>query len=142
MSPRRARAVLFSSLLLLSLGQPPEAKAGAKDDITRQIRFGAEMARQGNWREAIFRWQRALAVAPDNPRLHNNMAVAYESLGEYDKAEAEYQAALASTNPPDEVRENHEAFLKFYVEHKEREAGPDAIGEAGPAQGARKEVRP
>ena len=93
------------------------------------------MAKQANWREAIFRWQRVLALAPDNPRIHNNLAVAYESLGEYDKAEAEYRAALASPHAPDEIKENHELFLKFYNRYKEG-GGPPQDGASPKAKDA------
>lgn len=104
-------------LVLVSISFP--VQASSKSDVSRQIRFGAEMARQGNWREAIFRWQRALKLDPDNPRIHNDLAVAHESLGEYDKADTEYRAALAAPDAPREIKENHELFLKFYTRFKE-----------------------
>ena len=122
-------ALFFLAFQTVLTGRP-QAAGGGKEDVARQIRFGAEMAKQGNWHEAIFRWQRALAVEPGNSRLHNNLAVAYESLGDYAKADAEYAAALASAVVADEVRHNHELFLRFYGPHKEREAGP---GSGSPA---------
>ena len=128
--PRRralvlAYAILFLLVVLLVPGaQSAPAAAASKSEIARQIKFGAEMAKQGNWREAIFRWQRVLSLAPDNPRIHNNLAVAYESLGEYDKAEAEYRVALASPEAHDEIKENHELFLKFYNRYKEGTGQP------------------
>ena len=103
---------------------PGGARASAQAEVARQIRFGTEMARQGNWREAIFRWQRALALDPANPRLHNNLAVAYESLGEFDKANEEYRTALAAGSAPSEIRENYDLFSKFYDRFKEGISGP------------------
>jgi Tfp pilus assembly protein PilF len=127
----------------LLLGRSESAPASSKEEVSRQIRFGAEMARQGNWREAIFRWQRALVIAPDNPRILGNLAVAHESLGEYEKADAAYQKALASPGVPDEVRENHKMFLEFYMEHRAREEGPDAVAPpAGESAGPRKDSKP
>ena len=100
------------------------------------MRFGTDMARQGNWREAIFRWKRALALDPDNARLRNNMAVAYESLGEYDKADAEYKAAAASGKAPPEALENQEMFRKFYGLLKKDEDSPGTAGLPGAAAAA------
>ena len=114
------------------------AAAPSKAEIAKQIRFGSEMARQGNWHEAIFRWKRALASDPANPRLHNNIAVAYESLGQYDKADAEYRAAAAIGGGPEEIARNRDLFDKFYTRYKEAvpagsEAPPPAEPETAPA---------
>lgn len=137
MPSRRVGAFGVILFFLLTPSMPsPGAAEGSKKDVARQIRFGAEMARQGNWREAIFRWQRSLALDPDNPRLHNNLAVAYESLGEYEKADAEYKAALSSPQAPEEIRHNHELFLRFYGPHKERESGPEAGTANAPRESA------
>jgi hypothetical protein len=98
---------------------PPAGTPPSKAEIAKQIRFGTEMAQQGNWHEAIFRWRRALASDPDNPRLHNNIAVAYESLGQYDKADSEYRAAAAIPGAPDEIARNRDLFEKFYMRYRE-----------------------
>ena len=122
---RRNLLILGCFFCLVQFDAPPRDQASSKSEksdkaeVTRQIRFGAEMAKGGNWREAIFRWQRALSLDPSNARLHNNLGVAFESLGEYDKADAEYRAALAAPDAPHEVTENHELFLKFYSRYKE-----------------------
>jgi len=103
---------------------PSGAASSPKADAAKQIRFGTDMARQGNWHEAIFRWRRALVLDPDNPRLHNNIAVAYESLGQYDKAAEEYRKAAAMPGAPEEVGRNRDLFEKFYSRY--REAAPAA----------------
>ena len=105
--------------LLLIASSVLGASAPSRSEIARQIRFGADMARQGNWHEAIFRWQRALASDPQNPRLLNNLAVAHESLGAYDKAAEEYRAAAALPDAPGEIARNQEPFEKFYKRYKE-----------------------
>ncbi len=113
-------------ILLSALCWSPPAQAGSKAEVTRQIQFGVEMAKDGNWKEAIFRWQRALTIDPKNAHVHNNLAVAYESLGDYAKAEAEYLAALASPDAPVEVRSNFEQFKNFYSRYKEIALSPDS----------------
>src|SRR5262245_55254641 len=113
-------AALMALVLMTGVaGASSPARGAAAPDAEKQIRFGTEMAEQGNWREAMFRWRRALTSDPDNPRLHNNLAVAYESIGDYARADTEYRAALASPQAPDEVRKNYELFARFYERYKE-----------------------
>ena len=133
MTPRTCAVALLVAAALTGLGAPSASAPSPKEEAARQTRFGTEMARQGNWREAIFRWKRALALDPDNPRLRNNMAVAYESLGEYEKADAEYRAAAASGKAPPEALENQEMFRRFYDLLKKDEDSPGKADLSGAA---------
>ncbi len=103
-----------------------------------QIRFGAEMARAGNWGEAIFRWKKALEAEPDNARLYNNLAVAYETRGEWALAESAYKKALVLNPGLQEVRENFALFQSFYEQVRRRKLGAAAQQDqpppAAPAQ--------
>lgn len=135
MQGRRAFVLGCAGLLISIAVSAPHAAGPAlsKSEAAKQIRFGSDMARQGNWHEAIFRWQRALAAEPDNPRIHNNLAVAYESIGAYDKADAEYRAAAALPDAPEEIARNRDLFHKFYSRYKEAApANPDATPGATP----------
>lgn len=129
---RRGSSLIVAAILLSAVSSAQQVHAGSKSEITRQIRFGTEMAKEGNWREAIFRWQRALALDPANARVHNNLAVAYESLGEYAKADAEYLAALAGPDVPSEIQHNYDLFKNFYARYKEIVVSPDSetLGES------------
>ena len=91
---------------------------GNAASVKEQIRFGALMAKKGNWREAMFRWEKVLKKEPENYRLHNNMAVAYEALGEYENAEKAYQMALKYGKNNKRVQENYNLFKKFYSSYK------------------------
>lgn len=120
--PGRRALVLGCACFLVSIAAsaaPPAGSTPSKSEIAKQIKFGTEMARQGNWHEAIFRWRRALAADPNNPRLHNNIAVAYESLGQYDKADAEYRTAASLPGAPEEIGRNRDLFDKFFSRYKE-----------------------
>jgi len=83
------------------------------------MEFGAEAARQGLWREATFRWERAVKGAPANARLRNNLAVAYESLGRFADADREYREARRLDPESRSIRDNHESFLKLHPEFTE-----------------------
>lgn len=103
--------------LIMSEGYP----ASVKD----QISFGALMAKKGNWKEAIFRWEKALKHDPENYRLHNNIAVAYEALGKYEKADKAYQLALKYGKNNKRIQENYNLFRKLYVPQKSKEKTTD-----------------
>lgn len=96
-------------LILAALSLGSDRRSGFKEEM----RFGAEAAQRGLWREAIFRWEKHLKAHPDNARLRNNIAVAYESLGQFDRARQEYGEARRLDPASREIRENYEAFEEF-----------------------------
>ena len=51
------------------------ARSGATE-VDNTLKFAAEMAENGNWREAMYRWELASSEIPENPRIINNLAVA------------------------------------------------------------------
>src|SRR5213592_3777376 len=48
--------------------------------------FGVEMARMNLWREAQFRFKRAVEINPADAMAHNNLAVALEANGAFENA--------------------------------------------------------
>ena len=108
--------VLSLALLALSSVQP----AAAADKASQQMEFGADMARRGLWSEALFRFQQANRLEPGNGRILNNVAVAYEALGLFDKALEAYREGLAATPSDRELRENYSNFVEFYQNFRPR----------------------
>lgn len=108
LKPGRLLAVI--GLLFLS------ACGGKQEPATQpaQLDFGVEMARRGLWNEALFRFQQANRHQPGNPRILNNMAVAYEALGQFDDALTFYQNALKAAPGDRELRRNYSRFVEFY----------------------------
>jgi len=92
---------------------PLFAGASRHDSFKQEMRFGAEAAQRGLWREAAFRWQKVLTSDPDNARVHNNLAVASESLGQFDKAREEYETARRLAPDSKEIRSNYESFQQL-----------------------------
>lgn len=82
-----------------------------KVDRSRELRYAAEMAEQGLWREALFRWERVLRVAPDDPKLLNNIAVAKEALGDREGARAAYDRARQLSTEA-RIATNHDLFRR------------------------------
>jgi tetratricopeptide (TPR) repeat protein len=50
---------------------------------------------EDRWDEAIAVYQNAIAAAPENAALHNDLAVLYDDAGDSEAAEASYRRALA-----------------------------------------------
>jgi Tfp pilus assembly protein PilF len=113
---RLFRAMRAISLVLVLLCLPSSAPLGAGDGLSAKemMEFGLEAAKRGLWREAAFRWERSVKQSPDNARLRNNLAVAYESLGDLARAEAEYKEALRLDPDSAEIRANYESFKEVH----------------------------
>lgn len=128
----RPRVQLVGCCLLLALA--PLGCAGGSAPATgapgAQLEFGVQMARRGLWNEALFRFEQAQRSNPNNPRLLNNLAVAYEAVGRYDEALATYQKAVRMAPGESRIRENLSRFSQFYESFRPDEEG----GEAAPAE--------
>lgn len=67
---------------------------------------GAALAKEGNYNEAIPFFQRALELAPDQPSVVNNIALAYAMNGEPTRAESMLRQAAATDNNSQRIRQN------------------------------------
>jgi len=104
------KALRLVCIILLASFFPGAAR---HDNFKQEMRFGAEAAQRGLWREAAFRWEKILKADPDNAHVHNNLAVASESLGQFDRARKEYEEARRLAPDSKEIRNNYESFLEL-----------------------------
>ncbi len=93
--------------LLALLFAAPAAQAASPDE---ELAFGIEVARKGLWREARFRFERAVAQDPDNAEALNNLAVAFEQQGEFVKAREAFDKALAKKPGNLYIQQNYDLF--------------------------------
>ncbi len=119
----RAR-ILFSIVGLIAgallLTTPGEVE-GAKVKADSQLEFGVEMARRGLWREALFRFEQARKERPGDAQILNNIAVAYEAMGLFEKALEAYRQALAASPNNRDLKQNYSRFLEFYQSYQPEE---------------------
>ena len=123
------------AVALAGCGSSGAAVAGQADS---QIAFGVQMAQRGLWSEALFRFQQAERLAPGDFRVMNNLAVAYEANGDFDRALSYYQRALSAQPDNRELRRNYSRFAEFYNSFRPREEGaPEGAAEqpAPPPEG-------
>ena len=151
MSRRRRRkhfALLTIAVAALMLASSATAAKRSKQKSRRvtaeeQLAFGVDMAKRGLWREALFRFQRARQLEPSQPRVLNNLAVAYEAVGEFESALEHYKMALQADPGNRDLKKNYARFVEFYQsfkppEQEEADAAPEteAETEGGQTQSA------
>lgn len=105
------RRLLVAALPLTSAAAP--LWADARDDAKKQVEFGIRVAQRGLWREAIYRWERAVQIDPTYAAAYNNLAIAYEHEGELDKAKAAYEKALELDPDNALIKQNYELFREI-----------------------------
>jgi len=107
---------MFSRLLLASLVSvmvSAPVYADARGDAKAQVEFGVNVAQKGLWREAIYRWERAVAIDPSYAAAYNNLAVAYEHEGHFDKARQAYEKATELDPNNAMIRQNYDLFREI-----------------------------
>ena len=125
------RAISLLLILIITIVSMTPIGAGEALSTKEMMEFGLEAAKRGLWREAAFRWERSLMQAPDNARLRNNLAVAYESLGDLKRAEAEYQEALRLDPENEKVRANYDSFKEIHRVRLDKAKGDQPAPPAG-----------
>jgi Tfp pilus assembly protein PilF len=104
--------ILLATLLIAGAAVAPLA-ADARDDAKKQVEFGISVAQRGLWREAIYRWERAVQIDPTYAEAHNKLAIAYEHEGELDKARGAYEKALELQPNNTFIKQNYELFREI-----------------------------
>ncbi|MGE0594196.1 MAG: tetratricopeptide repeat protein [Vicinamibacterales bacterium] len=104
---------LFLAALLAVLPLTAPLHADARSDARKQVEFGINVAQRGLWREAIYRWERAVEIDPTYPAAQNNLAIGYEHEGDLEKARAAYERALELDPNNLMIRQNYELFREI-----------------------------
>jgi Tfp pilus assembly protein PilF len=107
----KAPSLLVAFALTLAAAAP--LRADARDDAKKQVEFGISVAQRGLWREAIYRWQRATQIDPSYAAAYNNLAVAYEHEGDFDKARQSYEKAVELEPKNALIKQNYELFKEI-----------------------------
>jgi Flp pilus assembly protein TadD len=87
--------------------------ADAHADAKKQVDFGITVAQKGLWREAIYRWERAVQIDPKYAEALNDLAIAYEHEGDLEKARVAYEKALDLQPNNAQIKQNYELFKEI-----------------------------
>jgi Flp pilus assembly protein TadD len=100
--------VVISSFLLPASAAAQEAKKAKS-----QVDFGISVAQRGLWKEALYRWQRAVELDPSYAAAWNNLAIAYEHEGNFEEARKAYEKALSLDPKNLFIKQNYELFKEI-----------------------------
>jgi Flp pilus assembly protein TadD len=105
-----ARAgVLAFALLFVGSAAAADDREAAKE----QVEFGIKVAQNGLWREALYRWERAVQLDATYAEAWNNLAIAYEHAGRFDDARNAYETAIKLDPKNVMIRQNYDLFKEI-----------------------------
>jgi Tfp pilus assembly protein PilF len=111
MNMRAVPLITFAAFGILMSALP--ARADARHDAKAQVDFGIDVAQRGLWREAIYRWEKAVEIDPAYAAAFNDLAIAYEHEGQLQKARKAYDKALELDPNNTQIRQNYELFKEI-----------------------------
>ena len=113
----RTRLLLVTALVAL-MSAP--ALADRRSDAKAQVDFGIRVAQKNLWKEAVFRFEKAIEIDKTYGGAWNNLGIAYEQLGRFDEARKAYEKALELEPNNQFVRNNYDLFREIYDRQNRR----------------------
>jgi Tfp pilus assembly protein PilF len=114
----------LSTSLILAVLSLLLAGCSSSADLSKpetQEDFGVRMARINLWREALFRFQRAVEIDPTDALARNNLAVAHEANGDFEAALREYREAMRLDRSNQYIQKNYSRFVEFTQRNRKRQ---------------------
>lgn len=105
---RRVASIAFT-LLFAASAAAAEDRSAAKE----QVEFGIKVAQNGLWREALYRWERAVELDATYAEAWNNLAIAYEQAGRFDDARKAYETAIKLDPKNMLIQQNYDLFKEI-----------------------------
>lgn len=113
-------AVASTLALTLALALTAPLSADRRSEARAQVDFGIELAQRQLWKEAEFRWEKAVELDPTYAAAWNNLAIAYEQQGKFDEAKKAYDKATDLDGKNTLIRQNSDMFLEIYERQNRR----------------------
>ena len=112
-----SRALVFAAALA-AFAVP--AHADGRSSAKAQVDFGIKVAQNGLWKEATYRWEKAVEIDPTYAAAWNNLAIGYEHEGKFDEARKAYEKAVALDPKNLLIRQNYDLFKEINDRAKRR----------------------
>jgi Flp pilus assembly protein TadD len=112
-----ARAAAF---VVLVSAIAPAAYADNRSAAKSQVDFGIKVAQNGLWKEATYRWEKAVELDPTYAAAWNNLGIAYEHEGRFEDARKAYEKAVALDPKNILIRQNYDLFKEINDRAKRR----------------------
>jgi Tfp pilus assembly protein PilF len=101
------------AVLMVALSASLTLAAGPRKEAVAQVEFGIDVAQKGLWKEALYRWEKAVEIDPQYAAAYNNLAIAYEHEGMFEKARKAYDKALELDPKNVSIRQNYDFFKEI-----------------------------
>ena len=111
-----ASAVVFIAAVAFAAPLSADRRSEAK----AQVDFGIELAQKQLWKEAEFRWEKAVELDPTYASAWNNLGIAYEQQGKFDDAKKAYEKAQNLDPKNTLIRQNVDMFMEIYERQNRR----------------------
>ena len=105
--------------MVLAAGAMP-VMADKRSEAKAQVAFGITVAQKNLWKEALARWTKAVEIDPTYAPAWNDLAIAYEQIGQLDKARQAYDKALEIDPGNATIQQNNSMFRDFYDQQNRR----------------------
>jgi Tfp pilus assembly protein PilF len=112
-----SRALVFAAALV-AFAAP--ASADQRSSAKAQVDFGIKVAQNGLWKEATYRWEKAVEIDPTYAAAWNNLAIGYEHEGKFEEARQAYDKAIALDPKNLLIRQNYDLFKEINDRQKRR----------------------
>jgi len=113
------RSKLWLVAALVALLSAP-AYADKRSDAKAQVAFGIKAAQITLWKEAVYRFEKAIEIDPTYGGAWNDLGIAYEQLGRFDEARKAYEKALEMEPNNTFIRNNYDLFREIYDRQNRR----------------------
>lgn len=98
----------------------PSARADVRADAKAQVEFGITVAQNGLWKEATYRWEKAVQLDPTYAAAWNNLGIGYEHDGRFEEARQAYEKAVKLDPKNVLIRQNYDLFKEINDRAKRR----------------------
>jgi len=113
-------AVASALMLTLALALTTPLSADRRSEAKAQVDFGIELAQKQLWKEAQFRWEKAIELDSTYAAAWNNLGIAYEQQGKFDDAKKAYDKAIGLDPKNTLIRQNVDMFMEIYERQNRR----------------------
>lgn len=113
-------AVASALALALTIAFTAPLLADRRSEAKAQVDFGIELAQKQLWKEAEFRWEKAIELDPTYAAAWNNLGIAYEQQGKFDEAKKAYEKAKAIDPKNTLILQNFDMFMEIYDRQNRR----------------------
>ena len=99
----------------------PQTYAGdARSEAKEQVEFGIKVAQNGLWKEAAYRWQKAVELDPTYAAAWNNLAVALRAARQLRKSPRSVREGVELDPKNLLLRQNYDLFKEIDDRTKRR----------------------